>query len=177
MRAQLKALQSRLATTVLYVTHNLAEAVRKPDPALPKAGWVVEIRGYTYHGDKYTFVLNTFVENLIDLTDLDPANKRVKNLKLPKETEFAAHAAAALVGLENVNRNPTPAMGSEDFAWMLLKKPGCYIWIGNGDGEGTCMVHNPGYDFNDEILPIGASYWATLVEQQLGRQAMPQAAE
>lgn len=94
-----------------------------------------------------------------------------------QETEFAAAAASALVGLENVNRNPTPAMGSEDFAWMLLKKPGCYIWIGNGDGVGSCMVHNPGYDFNDEVLPLGASYWATLVEQQLGRQALPQAAE
>ena len=94
-----------------------------------------------------------------------------------QETEFAAHAAAALVGKENVNRNPTPAMGSEDFAWMLLKKPGCYIWIGNGDGAGSCMVHNPGYDFNDDILPIGASYWATLVEQQLARQALGQAAE
>src|SRR3954464_8769583 len=94
-----------------------------------------------------------------------------------KETEFAAQAASARVGLENVNRNPTPAMGSEDFAWMLLKRPGCYIWIGNGDGEGSCMVHNPGYDFHDEILPIGASYWATLVEQQLARQAVPQAAE
>lgn len=94
-----------------------------------------------------------------------------------QETEFAAKAASALVGLENVNRNPTPAMGSEDFAWMLLKKPGCYIWIGNGDGVGSCMVHNPGYDFNDEILPLGASYWATLVEQQLGREALPQAAE
>ena len=93
------------------------------------------------------------------------------------QTEFAAKAAGALVGLDNVNRNPTPAMGSEDFAWMLLKRPGCYIWIGNGDGEGSCMVHNPGYDFNDEILPIGASYWATLVEQQLARQAVPQAAE
>jgi amidohydrolase len=94
-----------------------------------------------------------------------------------KETELAAQAASALVGLENVNRNPTPAMGSEDFAWMLLKRPGCYIWIGNGDGAGSCMVHNPGYDFNDEILPIGASYWATLVEQQLARQAVPQAAD
>ena len=94
-----------------------------------------------------------------------------------RETEFAAKAAGALVGLDNVNRNPAPAMGSEDFAWMLLKRPGCYIWIGNGDGEGSCMVHNPGYDFNDEILPIGASYWATLVEQQLARQAVPQAAE
>ena len=68
-------------------------------------------------------------------------------------------------------------MGSEDFAWMLLKRPGCYIWVGNGDGAGSCMVHNPGYDFNDEILPIGASYWATLVEQQLARQAIPQAAD
>ena len=59
----------------------------------------------------------------------------------PKETEFAAHAASALVGIENVNRNPTPAMGSEDFAWMLLKRPGCYIWIGNGDGAGS--LHGP----------------------------------
>ena len=58
-----------------------------------------------------------------------------------QETEFAAKAAAALVGLENVNRNPTPAMGSEDFAWMLLKRPGCYIWIGNGDG--ARQLHGP----------------------------------
>ncbi|MBM3644860.1 MAG: amidohydrolase [Alphaproteobacteria bacterium] len=93
------------------------------------------------------------------------------------ETSIAAAAAAQLVGEGNVNRNPTPAMGSEDFAWMLLKRPGCYIWIGNGDGEGSCMVHNPGYDFNDEILPIGASYWATLVERELAREAVPRAAD
>ena len=93
------------------------------------------------------------------------------------ETEKAARAAAALVGEANVNRNPTPAMGSEDFAWMLLAKPGAYIWIGNGDGEGSCMVHNPGYDFNDEILPLGASYWVTLVEQQLAKESLRQAAE
>ncbi len=93
------------------------------------------------------------------------------------ETEKAARAAAALVGESNVNRNPTPAMGSEDFAWMLLARPGAYIWIGNGDGAGSCMVHNPGYDFNDEILPLGASYWVTLVEQQLAREPLRQAAE
>ncbi|MGE0853820.1 MAG: M20 aminoacylase family protein [Hyphomicrobiaceae bacterium] len=92
-----------------------------------------------------------------------------------REVENAARAASSLVGSENVDRNPTPLMASEDFAWMLLKKPGCYIWIGNGDGEGSCMVHNPGYDFNDQILPLGASYWATLVEQQLARQAAPRA--
>ena len=90
-----------------------------------------------------------------------------------QETEFAAHAAAALVGKENVNRNPTPAMGSEDFAWMLLKKPGCYIWIGNGDGAGSCMVHNPGYDFNDEIITLGATLWARVVERKLARDARP----
>jgi hippurate hydrolase len=51
---------------------------------------------------------------------------------------------------------------------MLQAKAGCYVWLGNGPGEAGCMLHNPRYDFNDEILPIGASYWATLVEQVLG---------
>ena len=57
------------------------------------------------------------------------------------------------------------SMGSEDFAYMLQEKPGSYIWIGNGDGEGSCMIHNPGYDFNDEILPIGATYWVEMAEE------------
>lgn len=85
------------------------------------------------------------------------------------ETAMAAKAAASVVGAERVNLNPKPAMGSEDFAYMLQAKPGSYIWIGNGDGEGSCMVHNPSYDFNDAILPIGASYWVKLVEQLLPR--------
>ena len=80
------------------------------------------------------------------------------------ETDMAAQAAASVVGADRVNLNPKPAMGSEDFAYMLQAKPGSYIWIGNGDGEGSCMVHNPGYDFNDAILPIGDSYWVKLVE-------------
>ena len=54
-------------------------------------------------------------------------------------------------------------MGSEDFAYMLQESQS-YIWIGNGDGEGSCMIHNPGYDFNDEVLPIGATYWVELAE-------------
>ena len=60
-----------------------------------------------------------------------------------------------------------PLMGSEDFSFMLQKKPGCYLFIGNGDGEGSCMIHNPGYDFNDAILPLGATYWARLAEAVL----------
>ncbi|WP_374299123.1 M20 aminoacylase family protein [Ferrovibrio sp.] len=80
------------------------------------------------------------------------------------ETELAANAAAMVVGGENVLRNLNPSMGAEDFAWMLREKPGSYVWIGNGAGEGSCMVHNPRYDFNDDVLPIGASYWSRLVE-------------
>jgi hippurate hydrolase len=87
------------------------------------------------------------------------------------ETEIAARAAAAVVGADNLVRDPTPSMGAEDFAFMLQAKPGSYVWIGNGPTEGSCLLHNPHYDFNDEILPIGASYWATLVEQTLSRRA------
>ncbi len=83
------------------------------------------------------------------------------------ETESAAAAAAGVVGAASVDNNPTPMMGSEDFAYMLNERPGCYIWVGNGPGDGGCMLHNPHYDFNDEILPIGASYWATLAESLL----------
>jgi hippurate hydrolase len=58
-------------------------------------------------------------------------------------------------------------MGAEDFAFMLREKPGCYAWIGNGSSENGRVLHNPRYDFNDEILPIGASYWVRLAETKL----------
>ena len=87
------------------------------------------------------------------------------------EAEIAGQVAASIVGAGKVNLNPTPAMGSEDFAFMLQEKPGSYIWIGNGDGEGSCSVHNPGYDFNDDVLPIGASYWVKLAETILPKVA------
>ena len=83
------------------------------------------------------------------------------------EAHLAGRVATELVGADSVNLNPKPAMGSEDFAYMLQEKPGAYIWIGNGDGEGSCMVHNPSYDFNDEILPIGATLWVKLAETSL----------
>ncbi|WP_282607313.1 M20 aminoacylase family protein [Pelagibius sp. Alg239-R121] len=87
------------------------------------------------------------------------------------ETDIAAEVAAQVVGDNNVEVGMPPLMGSEDFAYMLQKKPGCYIWLGNGaDGQpGGCSVHNPLYDFNDEISVIGASYWAKLVETTLPR--------
>jgi len=84
-----------------------------------------------------------------------------------EETEQAVAAAAAVVGADAIDRSPVPSMGAEDFAYMLREKPGSYIWMGNGDVGGGCKLHNPGYDFNDEIIPIGVSYWAELVEQAL----------
>ena len=85
----------------------------------------------------------------------------------PAETERAASAAKWVAGEDNFDSDPVPSMGSEDFAFMLMEKPGCYAWIGNGPGEGGCGLHNPRYDFNDAILPVGASYWAKLVETLL----------
>ncbi len=93
------------------------------------------------------------------------------------ETEFVKEVMADVVGAEGVLKKIEPTMGSEDFAFMLLEKPGCYVFIGNGDGEhrlaghglGPCNLHNPSYDFNDELLPIGASYWVRLAEQFLAR--------
>lgn len=87
------------------------------------------------------------------------------------ETDRAEAAAAQVVGPANVHRDLAPWMGSEDFAYMLQARPGSYIWIGNGAGAGSCFLHNPGYDFNDEILPVGASYWVTLVERELAKGA------
>ena len=85
----------------------------------------------------------------------------------PAETRHALAAASALVDAANVDTDPMPSMASEDFAFMLQAKPGCYIWLGGGRGPDTPNLHNPHYDFNDDVLQIGASYWVTLAEQQL----------
>jgi hippurate hydrolase len=85
------------------------------------------------------------------------------------ETDFIADCAIDVVGEANVNRNGPVTMASEDFAAMLKAVPGAYIQIGNGDGQGACEVHNPGYDFNDRALPFGASLFARLVERRLDR--------
>jgi amidohydrolase len=83
------------------------------------------------------------------------------------ETEIAALAAAEVAGADKVDREREPTMGAEDFAYMLEQRPGSYVFIGNGGGEDAPMLHSPHYDFNDEALPYGASYWARLVERAL----------
>jgi hippurate hydrolase len=82
-------------------------------------------------------------------------------------TEFAAGVARDWVGEEGLIADMEPLTGSEDFAFMLEHCAGSYLIIGNGDGEGGCMVHNPGYDFNDACLAPGAAYWVKLAERFL----------
>lgn len=92
-----------------------------------------------------------------------------------KETAFAVEVMKAVVGEENVDAHVEPTMGAEDFAFFLQEKAGCYIFIGNGEGEhrdgghglGPCVLHNGSYDFNDTLLPIGASFWVRLAEMAL----------
>ncbi|MEP3246804.1 MAG: M20 aminoacylase family protein [Sneathiella sp.] len=92
-------------------------------------------------------------------------------INTPDETDEAIAAARELVGTDAVDTEVTPVMGAEDFSWMLKERPGCYIMIANGAGEGSCHVHNPNYDFNDNILPLGATYWARLTERILSTEA------
>ena len=92
-----------------------------------------------------------------------------------KEAAFAASVMREVVGDDNVNDACEPVMGAEDFAFMLLERPGCYAFIGNGEGAhrdsghglGPCTLHNPSYDFNDALIPLGGSFWVRLVHRSL----------
>ncbi|MDP3228868.1 MAG: M20 aminoacylase family protein [Acidovorax sp.] len=94
----------------------------------------------------------------------------------PAEAEFARKVMATIVGEERVLAQE-PTMGAEDFAYMLQAKPGAYCFIANGDGQhremghggGPCMLHNPSYDFNDDLIPLGATYWVKLAEEWLAQ--------
>jgi hippurate hydrolase len=94
-----------------------------------------------------------------------------------RETQFAVAVMKAVAGADQVDDQIEPTMGAEDFAFFLQEKPGCYIFIGNGEGEhrdgghglGPCVLHNGSYDFNDNLLPIGASFWVHLAEAALPR--------
>ena len=89
-------------------------------------------------------------------------------INTPENAAYSAEAAAQVVGVENVQRKLPPSMAAEDFGYMLEELPGAYIWVGNGEGEGGCMLHNALYDFNDEVSPLGSSYWVELVNNRLG---------
>jgi metal-dependent amidase/aminoacylase/carboxypeptidase family protein len=81
-----------------------------------------------------------------------------------RETSFAASVAGDVVGGSHVNTAMVPVMGAEDFSFMLEERPGAFIFVGNGPSAG---LHHPAYNFNDEVIPIGTSYWVKLVETAL----------
>lgn len=98
------------------------------------------------------------------------------------ETAFCVDILKDIVGEENINQAVSPTMGAEDFAFMLKEKPGCYMFIGNGQGDhrqsghglGPCTLHNGSYDFNDELIPLGVSYWIELARRWLAQPAKTQ---
>jgi amidohydrolase len=105
--------------------------------------------------------------SVVDIKSVYPAT-----INTPKHADICAKAAGEIAGNENILRDLPPTMGAEDFSFMLNAKEGAYIWIGNGEvpeGQvgGACMLHNTHYDFNDDVLPLGASYWIQLVKNSL----------
>ncbi len=84
-----------------------------------------------------------------------------------REAEFAARVGEQVFGKENVLRDADPTMGAEDFAYLLQERPGAYVFLGQGGSEGGCLLHNPHYDFNDAVIPLGGGYLAALAEAAL----------
>merc|ERR1711865_127657 len=93
---------------------------------------------------------------VLDYNDGYPATDNT-----PEQTEYAAQVASSMVGPENVVRDLTPTMGAEDFSYMLQKVPGCYIWLGSSS---EYFLHHPKYDFDDDTLSLGASWFVTMVQ-------------
>jgi metal-dependent amidase/aminoacylase/carboxypeptidase family protein len=83
------------------------------------------------------------------------------------EAQFAAKVGERVFGKQNVLTDAEPTMGGEDFSYMLQARPGAYVFLGQGGGPNNCFLHNPGYDFNDEVIPLGAGFLAALVEESL----------
>ena len=97
--------------------------------------------------------------------EFDLINKYPPTINSKKESEFAAKVAKKMVGEEKVNTDIEPSMGGEDFSYLLNKKPGSYLYIGQGDENHKAHLHTTKYDFNDNLLPIGVNYWVNLVKE------------
>jgi len=117
--------------------------------------------------DKITLLLNSICTGFDVSADIrfNPENAGYPvTVNSVAETAVALQAALAVVGEHGVDRQPTHSLGSEDFAFMLNVRPGAFIWVGNGDSAG---LHHPKYNFNDDVIPLGTSYWVKLVETAL----------
>ena len=101
--------------------------------------------------------------------DFDLVNKYPPTINSKEETKFAAHVAKDLVGDDKVITDIDPSMGGEDFSYLLEKKPGSYLYLGQGDNEHSAHLHTTKYDFNDNLLPIGVNFWVDLVQKYFSK--------
>jgi hippurate hydrolase len=152
------ALHAGMANNVIPEDASLALSVRSLDPQVRQhiKARIVEL--VKLHAESYQVQV-----------DIDWRDGYAVLVNTPAETALAASVATELFGEQQVDLNGPPCMASEDFAFMLNEVPGSYFFIGNG-GPGTpgaCMVHNPGYDFNDDIIAPGAAFWCKLVKTYL----------
>jgi hippurate hydrolase len=106
--------------------------------------------------------------------DVDYRHRYPATVNEPGQTAIAARAAGEVVGADRLAPDLPPNLASEDFAFMLQARPGCYLCVGNGPADGGRGLHSPHYDFNDEILPVGAAYWVRLVETILPATPSPE---
>ncbi|ODS24524.1 peptidase M20 [Candidatus Endobugula sertula] len=111
--------------------------------------------------------VNAIAEAFGATAELDYRRGYPATINTPAHAEICAAVAMDLVGTENVKLDMAPSMGAEDFSFMLQQKPGAYIWLGNGADKESKSLHNPYYDFNDNILALGANFWISLVYTQL----------
>ncbi|WP_176081919.1 M20 aminoacylase family protein [Paraburkholderia tropica] len=170
-----------LDTAVLSITQiHAGDAVN----VVPNTAWIAgTVRTFTTETlDLIESRLRKIAESTADAYDCSVEITFHRNypptVNSSAETQFAAEVMREVVGADRVDASVEPTMGAEDFSFMLLEKPGCYAFLGNGDGghresghgAGPCMLHNASYDFNDQLLPVGSSYWVQLATKFLAQK-------
>ena len=151
-------LQAGRANNVIPDSAHLELSVRSLDP---------KVRALLQQ--RITEIVHAQAQSFAVTAEIDYRRGYAVLINTKTETDFARQVGVELVGAEKVTLQGDALTGSEDFAYMLEKRPGCYLLIGNGAGDshGACMVHNPGYDFHDDNVAIGAAYWKLLAERYL----------
>ena len=119
---------------------------------------------------KVRLIVSKTAEALGARTDIEYARGYPATVNTAREAEFAQRVGERVFGKSNVITDYDPVMGGEDFSYMLLERPGAYVFLGQGGGPHNCFLHNSNYDFNDEVIPLGAGYLAALVEDALPSQ-------
>ncbi|WP_322055193.1 M20 aminoacylase family protein [Paraburkholderia bannensis] len=170
-----------LDTAVLSITQiHAGDAVN----VVPNTAWLAgTVRTFTTETlDLIEARLRKIAENTAEAYECSVEISFLRNypptVNSSAEAQFAAEVMREIVGDDRVDDHVEPTMGAEDFSFMLLEKPGCYAFLGNGDGghrdaghgAGPCMLHNASYDFNDQLLPVGSSYWVQLATKFLAQK-------